>query len=73
MIQTKASKDAPEQAPGHLIGLNMSANRITFFCRSLLAGNSERPPTEHMLHRLQAGSYIPTKPEQAPGYRTHRQ
>ncbi len=38
----------------------MPANRITF-CRSLLAGDSERPPTVPVLHRRQAGSYIPTK------------
>jgi hypothetical protein len=38
----------------------MATNR-TALCRSLLAGDSERPPTEPMLHRLQAGSYSPSK------------
>jgi hypothetical protein len=40
----------------------MVANRIAF-CRSLLAGDSDRPPTAQVFHRLQAGSYIPTTPK----------
>src|SRR5258708_3081453 len=60
----------PEQAPGHLIKPAMYANRITFW-RSLLAGDSERPPNEHVLYRLRAGSYIPTKPKQTWGYGTY--
>ena len=35
-------------------------------CRSLLAGDS-------VPHRLQAGSYITTKPKRASGYQTHRE
>jgi lysophospholipase L1-like esterase len=33
-----------------------------FFCRSLLAGDSKRPPTDHTPNRLQAGSYISNQP-----------
>jgi len=40
---------------GH--GANLST-----FCRSLLAGDSERGPASHVRHRLPAGSYISTKP-----------
>jgi hypothetical protein len=40
-------------------------------CRSLLAGDQEHSFLDHALNRLQAGSYIPTKPELAQEYRTH--
>jgi hypothetical protein len=35
------------------------------FCRSLLAGDPKRWAGLLHEHRLQAGSYIPTKPKQA--------
>jgi hypothetical protein len=34
---------------------------FSLICRSLLAGDSKRPLTDHALHRLPAGSYIPNK------------
>jgi hypothetical protein len=39
-------------------------------CRSLLAGDERRGRSQN---RLQAGSYIPTKPKQASGYQTQEQ
>ena len=42
------------------------------FCRSLLAGDSKRAPTDLILNRLQAGSYLSNQPKQASGYETHR-
>ena len=46
-------------------------NPSCLFCRSLLAGDSERPLTDHTLNRLQAGSYNSNKPKHASGYQTH--
>ncbi len=36
---------------------------LAVFCRSLLAGDAERPPPDRPQNRLLAGSYIPTKPK----------
>ncbi len=44
---------------------------VAVFCRSLLAGDSERPPPDRPQNRLQAGSTIPIKLKQASGYWTH--
>src|SRR5688572_1202148 len=56
----------PGASSGHLIRGQLTTPAISFpFCRSLLAGDSGRTLTDHTLNRLQAGSYIPTKPEQA--------
>ncbi len=40
---------------------------------SLLAGGTIRPPTDHDLNRLQAGSYTQNEPNIASGYRTYYQ
>jgi hypothetical protein len=42
---------------------------FSLFCRSLLAGDSADHPVPFVPDRLQAGSYLPTKPVQASGSR----
>ena len=44
----------------------------THLCRSLLAGDSKRGLLARIPNRLQAGSYMRPKPEQAPEYWTGR-
>ena len=64
----KQEAEKNNESPGHLIKPTMPLSfRI---CRSLLAGDAERPTPAQSQNRLQAGSYTPTKPEQAPGYWT---
>ena len=53
------SERLPGNRPGRLRAAHSSKAISSALCRSLLAGDSESTPTDLILRRLQAGSYIP--------------